>query len=209
VSLKIVIADDHPVVRIGARSIIVSSGVGEVVAEAGGTDALYEFLKGARCDVLVTDLSMPGGSQPDGLAMLGAIRRRYPELPIVLLSVTTNLGVLRTAMSIGVCALVDKASSLDQLPAAIQAAHRGRTFIDTNLQQRFDASEIATVNPRRLSPRELEVFRLLAGGLTVTEIANRLHRSVATISRQKGSGMRKLGISNDAELFDFVRQNDF
>ena len=205
--LRIVIADDHPVVRIGARAIIANSGVGDIVAEADGTDALLAMLETTACDVLVTDLNMPGGTQPDGLAMLGVIHRRYPELPIVLLSVTTNLGILRTATSQGVLGLVDKASSLEQLPAAIHAACHGRSFIAASLRERIADMEAETNSEKRtLSPREVEVLRLLGTGLSVTEIGNQLHRSVTTISRQKGNAMRKLGIANDAELFSYLKR---
>lgn len=205
--LRIVIADDHPVVRIGARAIIANSGVGEIVAEADSTDAVLAALEATPCDVLVTDLNMPGGTQPDGLAMLGVIHRRHPGLPIVLLSVTTNIEILRTATSKGVLGLVDKASSLEQLPVAIQSAYHGRSFISASLRERIAEMEAATNTEKRtLSPREAEVLRLLGTGLSVTEIGNQLHRSVTTISRQKGNAMRKLGIANDAELFSYLKR---
>lgn len=205
--LRIILADDHPVVRIGARALIESSGVGEVTAEANNPDELLQALEDHPCDVLVTDFAMPGGQQPDGFAMLGLIRRRHPDLPILMLSMANNLGILRMAVSAGVLGLIDKASSLDELPQALQTVHRGAPYVSRGLKERIAelGSESVSAGGKQPSPREIEVLRLLASGLSVTEIAAQLSRSVTTISRQKGDAMRKLGISNDAELFEFLR----
>ena len=208
--LRILLADDHPVVRVGARAIIETSGVGDVVGQASGTDDLMDLLASHTCDVLVTDFSMPGGQQADGFAMLGAIRRRYPNLPILMLSMASNLSILRMVAAAGVLGLVDKGSSLDELPLALQTVHRGKPYISTGLRERMaelDSLGIHGSTGKKPSPREMEVLRLLASGLSVTQIAAQLHRSVTTISRQKGEAMRKLGISNDAELFEFLRHS--
>lgn len=206
--LRIILADDHPVVRIGARALIESSGVGEVVAEANGTDQLMQALEVQPCDVLVTDFAMPGGQQPDGFAMLGLIRRRHPNLPILMLSMANNLGILRMVASAGVLGLIDKASSLDELPLALQTVHRGQPYVSRGLKERIaelGSEAVSGGSGKPPSPREMEVLRLLASGLSVTQIAAQLNRSVTTISRQKGDAMRKLGIGNDAELFEFLR----
>lgn len=205
--LRIILADDHPVVRIGARALIENSGVGEVIAEANNPDELLQALEDQLCDVLVTDFAMPGGQQPDGFAMLGVIRRKYPDLPILMLSMASNLGILRMAVSTGVLGLIDKASSLDELPQALQTVHRRAPYVSRGLKERIAelGSETVTGGAKQPSPREGEVLRLLSSGLSVTEIAAQLNRSITTISRQKGDAMRKLGISNDAELFEFLR----
>ena len=205
--LRIILADDHPVVRIGARALIENSGVGDVTAEANNPDELLQALEDQPCDVLVTDFSMPGGQQPDGFAMLGQIRRKYPDLPILMLSMANNLGILRMAVSAGVLGLIDKASSLDELPQALQTVHRGAPYVSKGLKERIAelGSEAVAPGAKQPSPREGEVLRLLSSGLSVTEIAAQLNRSVTTISRQKGDAMRKLGIGNDAELFEFLR----
>ena len=205
--LRVILADDHPVVRIGARALIEGSGVGEVTAEANSPDELLQALEDHPCDVLVTDFSMPGSQQPDGFAMLELIRRRHPNLPILLLSMANNLSILRLVVSAGVLGLIDKASSLDELPQALQTVHRGAPYVSKGLKKRIAelGSETVAAGSKQPSPREAEVLRLLASGLSVTEIATHLNRSKTTISRQKGDAMRKLGISNDAELFEFLR----
>ncbi|MNN52893.1 Transcriptional regulatory protein RcsB [compost metagenome] len=157
--------------------------------------------------MLVTNFAMPGGQQPDGFAMLGLIRRKHPDLPILMLSMANNLGILRMVVSAGVLGLIDKASSLDELPQALQTVHRGAPYVSKGLKERIAelGSETVAGGGKQPSLREVEVLRLLSSGLSVTEIAVQLNRSVTTISRQKGDAMRKLGISNDAELFEFLR----
>jgi len=209
-TLRIIIADDHPVVRIGTKAVIETSGVGEVVAEASSASALMDMLKAHPCDLLVTDYSMPGAGHADGYAMIGMIRRRYPDLPVVLLSVANNLAILRMVVSTGVLGLVDKASSMDELPLAIQTVQRGQPFLSRTLKDRIDAigtHNVEEKDTRTLSPKEVEVLRLLGGGKTVKEIALDLHKSVSTISRQKGDAMLKLGLKGDAELFDYLRDS--
>ncbi|KRG48435.1 response regulator [Stenotrophomonas beteli] len=205
--LRVILADDHPIVRIGARALIEGSGVGEVIAEANNPGELLQALEDHSCDVLVTDFSMPGSQQPDGFAMLELIRRRHPNLPILLLSMANNLGILRMVVSTRVLGLIDKASSLDELPQALQVVHRGAPYVSKGLKKRIAelGSETVAAGGKQPSPREGEVLRLLASGLSVTEIAMHLNRSKTTISRQKTDAMRKLGISNDAELFEFLR----
>lgn len=209
-TLRIIIADDHPVVRLGTKGIINDSGFGTVIAEANGAAELIELLKTHPCDVLVTDYSMPGGTQADGLTMINMIRRHYPDLPVVMLSVANNVAILRMVVATGVRGVVDKASSLHELPDAILAVCRGQSYLSESLRKRIDTigtHPMEEKDTRTLSPKEVEVLRLLGAGQTVKEIALHLHKSVSTISRQKGDAMLKLGLKGDAELFDYLRDS--
>lgn len=211
-SLRILLADDHPVVRIGVRTVIENSSAGHVVAEAGTVDELFRLLTEQEYDVLVTDLSMPGPVHPDGYAMIERICRNYPALPVLVLSMTSNVSILRMVQATGVLGMLDKASSLPELPAAIQAVRRGSGYVSSSLRKLLmDAGARAAVGqgPRALSPREAEVLRLFAKGLRVKDIAIRLNRGITTISKQKSDAARKLGIRNDVELFDFLRREGF
>ncbi|HAL24129.1 MAG TPA: DNA-binding response regulator [Stenotrophomonas sp.] len=207
-TLRIIIADDHPVVRIGTRAVIESSGVGRVVGEADTPQALMTLLANQPCDLLVTDYSMPGSVQADGFAMIGMVRRRYPDLPVLMLSVSNNLAILRMVLDSGVLGLVDKSSSMEELPQAIQTVYRGQSYISRSLRERVEEAggwRMREGDGKPLSPREVEVLRLLGTGMTVKEISLQLHKSVSTISRQKGDAMLKLGLKGDAELFDYLR----
>ncbi|UUS15411.1 response regulator transcription factor [Stenotrophomonas sp. CD2] len=140
--------------------------------------------------------------------MIGMIRRRHPDLPVLMLSVSNNLAILRMVLDSGVLGLVDKSSSMDELPQAIQAVYRGQPYISRSLRERVEAAgswRMREGDGKPLSPREVEVLRLLGTGMTVKEISLQLHKSVSTISRQKGDAMLKLGLKGDAELFDYLR----
>jgi two-component system capsular synthesis response regulator RcsB len=125
-----------------------------------------------------------------------------------MLSVSSNLAILRMVRDAGVLGLVDKGSSIDELPIAVRTVHRGLPYVSVTLKERVEAAGSNTMGAgesRPLSPREVEVLRLLGKGMTVKDIATMLHRSASTISRQKGDAMLKLGLNSDAQLFDYLR----
>lgn len=209
-TLRIIIADDHQVVRLGARSVIESTGVGTVVAEAATVEELFAALASHECDLLITDYSMPTSDKADGIGMIEKIRRLYPDLRVLQMSVTENIAILRMVAQSGVLGLFDKGSLVEELPLAIQAVSRGQPYVSRKLREVIDrvgTQAIGDDRTRVLSPREVEVLRLLSSGLTVKAIAQKLHKSMSTISRQKGDAMLKLGLRSDAELFDFMRDN--
>ncbi|NIJ70394.1 response regulator transcription factor [Xanthomonas sp. 60] len=210
-SLRVLIADDHDSVLVGVQTIIETSGLGQVVGAAHGTDELMQLLAAVRADVLVTDLSMPGGVQTDGYVLIELIRRRYPDLPIVVLSMTSNLAIIRMVRKTGVLGLIDKTSSLKELPAAIKAVVGGRSYVSSRLEQRLADAEVddGGLAGKPVTERENEVLRLMATGMTVSQIAEQLKRSNTTISKQKNSAMRRLGLSNDQELYEYLNRSGF
>ena len=139
---RILLADDHPVVRLGVRAIIDVHAVGQVVAEASTVDELFQLLSEQRFDLLVTDLSMPGTLHADGYAMIERICRNHPELPVLVLSMTSNASVLRTVYATGVLGMLDKASSMAELPVAIQAVQRGGVYISASLRRQRSTSAV-------------------------------------------------------------------
>ncbi|MDQ8051127.1 response regulator transcription factor [Luteibacter sp.] len=206
--LRIIIADDHPIVRSGIRALLESnSGFGPIV-EVGSTDALVEALEQHPFDLILTDFNMPGGQTTDGLNLLELIRQRWPQTPVVLLTMVSNIGLLRTVLQTGIRGLLNKADGLDELQEAIQAVTQGQTYISADLRKMIDAAKTA---PRgsgepRLSRRETEVLRMFASGLTVSQIAQQLDRSAKTISRQKMDAMSKLSLRNDREIYSYARE---
>ena len=209
VTIRVIIADDHPIVRAGARAIIAGEVSAIVVGEAARPEDLMDVLAREPCDVLVTDLTMPG-QQPDGLPMLAAVRRKYPAVGIVLLTGSTNARLLQLAIASGVKCVVNKNAAMKELPQAIDAAVRGKSYIGQSLHAELSGTSSSTrKGVSELSPREIEVLRLIASHRTVSEIAAQQSRSVATISHQKISGMRKLGLATDAELHVFLNSGEF
>ncbi len=207
--LRIILADDHPIFRIGLRAVLEQIPGVHVVAEAGSPQQLIEHLQRMECDLLVTDFMMPVDQQNDGLKLLEQIRRHFPQLPILVVTMLNNAGLFRAMLDLGVKGLLSKASLAQELPQAIRGIPRGRTYLATSVEQlllqegvwrgdRLGASQA-------LSPKELEVSRLLAAGHTVNEIAALLNRSKKTVSTQKVNAMRKLGVANDAALFLYLQ----
>lgn len=207
--LRIIIADDHHVARIGIQVVIESSGAGRIVAQANAPGELLQALQHHPCDILITDLSMPDPTEPDGVAMLQQIRSRYPQLPIILLTATRNLALLRQAHTAGAKGLLDKTSSLQELPQAIRAVTRNQTYIGTGIHQRCEqlgGSTCLSAPTKPLSTREQQVLRMLAEGMSLAQIARCIKRRRNTVSRQKIEAMRKLGVVNDMELMTLLRK---
>lgn len=204
--MRVVIADDHSVVRVGMRIIVNACRSCEVVAEADGVDRLMSVLSNTPCDLLITDFSMPGGQQADGLTMLGTLRRLYPAMPVILVTMFSSVVTIRAALAQGTMGIVAKDASASELPVAINAVGKGRRYISESLRELMDRGSNQQ-DRSLLSAKEFEVVRMLASGMTVSEIAHQVKRSVSTISKQKSMAMLRLGISTDAELFAYARDS--
>lgn len=206
--LRVIIADDHPIVRIGQKVVIEASGRCKVVGEADGPDQLLALLANTPCDVLVTDFAMPGNQQADGYGLLSLMHRKHPNLPVILVTMFANIATLRASFAHGARAIIAKSASAKELPQAIQVVSSGKTFISESLRQQME--EAGPGDQRavpQLSGKEREVVRMLASGLTVSQIAARVNRSISTISKQKSTAMSRLCISTDVDLFAYARSS--
>ncbi|MET0618293.1 MAG: response regulator transcription factor [Luteibacter sp.] len=205
--LRTIIADDHPVVLMGTRAALEATGDIEVVGEAANGDQLLDLLASRPCDVVVTDFSMPGGRHGDGLSLIDLVRRRYPRLPVVVLTMVNNAAVLQAMRTRGALGLCDKRAPLREVAVAVRHAAAGRPYLSETIRRQFDAAGVQEPSDAaRLSAREIEVVRLYVGGMSITQIAERLSRSVKTVSRQKRDAMRKLGIDHDSRLSEYARE---
>ena len=209
--LQVILADDHPIFLIGLKVVIEQEHRAQVVAQASSPDALLHALNTHRCDLLVTDFMMPVEDQNDGLRLLERIRRDHTTLPIIVVTMLNNAGLFRAMLAIGVLGLLSKGSVAAELPAAIERVRTGKPFVADSVKRTLlaagDYGSDTLVAPEDLSPRELEVIRLLAAGHSVGAIAAQLSRSKQTVSSQKVSAMRKLGLANDAALFIYLQEH--
>lgn len=209
--LRIIIADDHPIFLIGLRAVLERDAQVRIVGEANSPQALTALLQHCPCDVLVTDFMMPAEPQADGLRLIEHLRRHYPDLPIVVVTMLNNAGLFHSILELGVMGLLSKASLADELPDAIAQVRQQQPYVARTINQALAlAGQVGADrlhSQQQLSPRELEVIRLLAGGKTVGEIAAHLNRSKQTVSAQKVSAMRKLGLISDAALFIYVQEH--
>lgn len=208
-TLRIILADDHPIVRSGVRTLLESHAQATVVADVGSPAELIEAIHAHPCDIVLTDFSMPGGQVADGLHMLGLIHRRWPALPVIVLTMVNNAGVLNSILATGVRGLLGKSDALTELTLAVQAVSHGRDYLSAGIRKALDVTRPGNQLPAQpiLSKRETEVLRLFASGFTVSEIASQLNRSVKTISRQKMDAMAKLGLKSDLDVYAYAREH--
>lgn len=213
-ALKIAIADDHQVVRLGVRAMLQQKSLRyEVAGEATTPSELLSLLAQTHIDVLVTDYSMDAEIGADGLRLIQRVRTLYPSLPIVVLTMMHNAAIFRSIASAGVLGIISKQSLVADLPKAIESAFIGRPYLSQGVAALLEETKpsLTSLNvPKRteLSPREIETLRLLGAGLGVNDIAKQLNRSKKTISGHKQTAMFKLGLENDAQLFDYMRTHN-
>jgi two-component system, NarL family, response regulator NreC len=200
--LRLVLADDHAVVRAGLRMLLESVPGWEVVAESGDAESARRQTHGHHPDVLVLDLTMPGGSS---LAILPRLRSESPGTRVLMLTMEADPAIARQALAEGAAGYVLKEAAGTELVGAIRRIAAGGSYLDPALGAALAASAPpASDRPADLSGRELEVLRLIALGHTNAEIADALFLSVRTIESHRGHIQAKTGCSTRAELVTFA-----
>ncbi len=201
-TITIILADDHEIVRDGLRRIVEAEGDMEVVAEAGDADTARRRTSGLKPTVLVLDLNMPG--EPS-LASIPAIREGSPATVVVVLTMQDDPAFAREAFRLGAKAFVVKHAAGSELVDAIRAGARGETYINPVLGARLAAEPEGP--PGGLTPREIEVLRLVAAGHTNPEIAEQLVISIRTVETHRAAIHRKLNTTTRAEAVAFAREH--
>ncbi|CAB3780038.1 Transcriptional regulatory protein RcsB [Paraburkholderia caffeinitolerans] len=208
--IRVVVADDHPVILFGAEHALLKFPGIQVVGRARQSTELIKALQTTPCDVLVTDLAMPGGQYGDGLPLIGYLRRNFPNIPIVVLTMLENAALLKRLGELGVIAVVHKSDDLSHIGLAVQHVSRNLEYMSPQVKVALESLRINSGGKNEeviLSKRELEVVRLFVSGMTIKEISEKLNRSIKTISTQKNTAMRKLGLDRDSELFQYAQSN--
>ncbi len=199
-TIRIVLADDHPVVRSGLRLLLEEQADFEVVAEAGDVEQARRYVLGHHPDVLVLDLNMPGGSS---LEAIPAICREFPATRIVVLTMQQEPAYAREAIAAGATGYVLKQAADGELVQAVRLAATGESYLNPRLGARL-AAEPPPGPPDNLSEREVDVLRLIALGHTNAEIAQQLYISVRTVETHRGHISQKLLLSSRAELVRYA-----
>ncbi|AIP64073.1 response regulator [Burkholderia thailandensis] len=200
-SVRVVVADDHPVTGDGIARGLRGMPTIDVVAVVPDTTALVDTLDATPCDVLVLDYVMPTGQYGDGQTLISFLRRRYRQLPIVTVTMLNSPAVFRALQQLGVQCIASKSDAISHMVAAVHAAYSNGRYLSPTISALLETSD--TGRGSALSQRESEIVRLFREGYKVTEIAEKLHRSKKTISAQKLAAMRKLGITRDADLIKY------
>jgi DNA-binding NarL/FixJ family response regulator len=205
--IRVAIADDHPLLLTGLAHELARQPNVVIVGSAANSTALVELLAQQPVDVVISDYAMPGGSHGDGITLFRFLKQRFPDVRIVALTMMNNADVIRSLLALDVHGIVSKADPLEYLSSALYAALAGKRYlspgIEAVMQRHGIQGGMSVARTRHLSVRELEVLRLFVSGLTISEIARRLNRSKQTVSTQKMSAMRKLGIARDVDLIKY------
>lgn len=202
-AIRVVIADDHAVVRRGLRQVLDAEEGFEVVAEAGDLDGARRYVRGHRPDVLVLDLNLPEGLS---LGAIPEIRAESPETQIVVLTMQNEPAYARQALAAGALGYVLKEAAESELVEAVRRAAEGDPYLNPRLGARV-AAEVPVGPPDGLSERELEVLRLIALGHTNAEIADALYVSVRTVETHRAHIQQKLRVSTRSELVRYALEH--
>jgi DNA-binding NarL/FixJ family response regulator len=206
--IKILIADDHAIVRKGLVQILADSSTAFAVTEAStGMEALTK-LKGGDFDLILLDISMPGRG---GLDVLKELKSLFPRLPVLILSMHPEEQYALRALRSGASGYLTKGSASDDLLLAIEKVLAGGKYISISLAEKL--ADVLDKNVDKaphetLSNREDQVLRMIGAGKTVTEIAAEMSLSVKTISTFRTRILHKMRLKNNAELVQYAMQND-
>ena len=202
--IRIVVADDHAIVREGLKRIVASVQDMEVTGEAANSAEVMQHVRTLTFDVLMLDLSMPGRS---GMELIRQVHAEKPKLRILVLSMHQELQYAVRSINSGASGYLTKESAPALLEQAIRKIAGGGAFVSADVAQQLalgamPGAEVAA--HESLSAREFEVFRLLVAGVSVTEAGARLNLSAKTVSTHKANLMHKLGLHNPSELIRYA-----
>jgi two-component system, NarL family, response regulator NreC len=199
-AIRVVIADDHAVVRRGLRQLLDAEDGFEVVAEAADLESARRYVRGHHPDVLVLDLNLPNGLS---LGAIPELRAECPETQIVVLTMQSEPAYARRALAAGALGYVLKEAAESELVEALRRAADGDRYLNPRLGASV-AVEVASDRPNGLSERELEVLRMIALGNTNAEIAAALFVSVRTVETHRAHIQQKLGLRSRSELVRYA-----
>jgi DNA-binding NarL/FixJ family response regulator len=203
-TIRIVIADDHAIVREGLKRIVASADDLDVVGEAKDGTEVLQRVRELTFDVLMLDLSMPGRN---GMEMIKLIRADYPKLHILILSMHQELQYAVRAIQSGASGYLTKESAPEQLVQAIRKIASGGAYVSAEVAEQLALRAMpgsAALPHEKLTAREFEVLQLLVAGISVTAIAAQINLSVKTISTHKANLLDKMGLQNQSELVRYA-----
>lgn len=206
--IKVLLADDHSIVRAGLARIVAESGDMEVVAEAADGREAIRAVRANRPDVVVVDISMPG---MDGLEVVTQLQAHDPDLPTIILTMHEEAQYVVRAIEAGAMGYITKQSAPERLVDAIRKVHSGKRYLTAEAMEALALRVAKGAKGKSpldsLSMRELQVLRRLALGHTNHEIAESYNISVKTVDTYRARLLKKLDLRNNAELSRFATQN--
>lgn len=198
--IKVLIADNHPIVRMGVRSVLESANGFQVIDDVATTAELFEKLEKATPDVVMLEMDIP---EINGIAALRKIKKSYPDVKVLMYSSQSEDVYALSSIRAGAFGYLAKTSEVDYIISAVKKVAEGNMFITNELAQRLAFDE-GTQKPRRffrkLSTREVEVLKLLASGKRNKDVALGLNLNEKTVSTYKARLMKKLNVDNMVDL---------
>ena len=206
--MRILVADDHAIVRKGIRQLLVEEYPSAVIEEVGDSEDLIARTNAAQWDIVICDLDMPGRS---GLEAMQQIKRMHPQLPVLIMSIYPEEQYARRLLKAGAAGYLSKDAATADLASAVRQVLRGRKYISQSVAQ-IIAGDLGNegagnASHETLSNREFEIFKLLASGKSVSEIAEKLFLSSATISTHRARILAKMNFRTNADLTRYALDN--
>jgi DNA-binding NarL/FixJ family response regulator len=203
--IRILLVDDHPVVRHGIRQILLEGFKSVSVGEASDVATASASIRNSAWDVVVLDVTLPGAS---GLDLLKEIRQMRPALPVLVLSMHPASQFARRVLAAGAMGYLTKDSAPTELVQAVDQIRRGKLYLGSRVPEWARAPNADSAAPHdKLSDREYQVLRMIASGLTVSGIATALGLSVKTVSTYRSRLLEKLQMRSNAEVMRYAIEN--
>lgn len=205
-TIKVLLVDDHTIVRNGVRLMLSSAADIEVAAEAASAAEATQAIEAQRFDVALIDIALPG---KNGLDLLKSMQASHPELAVLILSTYAEDIYAMRALKLGAAGYLTKDSSAATLIEAVRKASKGGKYVSPSLAERFASamSGKSGATHEVLSDRELEVLKLLARGESLVNIGERLHLSPKTVTTYRSRILDKMGFGSNAELTRYALEN--
>ncbi len=205
--IKVLIADDHAILRRGLKEILVRSLDGVMCGEAEDAEQVLTEVQNQTWDLVILDISMPGRS---GLDILSDLRRTQPKVPVLVLSMYAEDQYGKRVLKAGASGYMNKESAPEELIKAMQKVLAGGRYVSPALAEELAAAlrqDAERPLHETLSRREFEILRMIASGKTVSQIAGELHLSATTVSTYRTRILGKMKLANSAELIRYALQN--
>jgi two-component system invasion response regulator UvrY len=204
--LRILVADDHPIVRRGLKQILYDEPDIAIVGEAQSSDEALELVRTQKWDAVILDITMPGRG---GLDTLEELKRQYPALPVLMLSMHPEDQYAVRAFKAGASGYLTKESALDELVKAIRKITNGGRYVSEAFAEKLVASMGAeSPSQGHLSVREYQVMLMIASGKTLSQIAAEMALSIKTISTYRTRILEKMQMKRNAEITHYAIKND-
>lgn len=203
-AVRVLLVDDHAVVRAGYKRYLELDSALRVVGEADSGELAYGMLAHTPADVVVMDLSMPGQG---GLESMRRILQRYPEQRVLVFTMHENAALALQALRAGASGYLTKSTPPERMVDAIHQVTRGEKPISDDLASAVAEAEKESAPHLQLAPREFEIFRLLANGQSVDDIGQRLHLGTKTVANYQSSIRQKLGVHTPIELHQYAKRH--